>query len=147
MFWQFPRGAVSGITEDAECYLLCKRVCVVKSWGMEGVTSQAGEFLFGRYHLVLGLPSPIFEEMLFVFPTIRWRRKWQPIPVFLYGGFHGQRSLAGYSLCSCKESDATEWLTLFLWGKAPSWAGHSFIICKIWVWLHWEGSTIEPRNL
>ena len=25
------------------------------------------------------------------------RRKWQPIPVFLSGKFHGQRSLAGYS--------------------------------------------------
>ena len=26
-----------------------------------------------------------------------WRRAWQPIPVFLPGKFHGQRSLAGYS--------------------------------------------------
>ena len=25
-----------------------------------------------------------------------WRRKWQSIPVFLPGEFHGQRSLAGY---------------------------------------------------
>ena len=28
----------------------------------------------------------------------RWRRKWQPTPVFLPGESHGQRSLAGYSL-------------------------------------------------
>ena len=28
---------------------------------------------------------------------IPWRRKWQPIPVFLPGESHGQRSLAGYS--------------------------------------------------
>ena len=28
---------------------------------------------------------------------IPWSRKWQPIPVFLPGKFHGQRSLAGYS--------------------------------------------------
>ena len=28
---------------------------------------------------------------------IPWRRKWQPIPVFLTGKSHGQRSLAGYS--------------------------------------------------
>ena len=28
---------------------------------------------------------------------IRWRRKWQPTPVFLPGEFHGQRGLAGYS--------------------------------------------------
>ena len=39
---------------------------------------------------------------------IPWRRKWQPTPVFLPGKSHGQRSLAGYSLCGCKESDRTE---------------------------------------
>ena len=39
---------------------------------------------------------------------IPWRRKWQPTPVFLPGKFHGQRSLAGYSPGSHKESDMTE---------------------------------------
>ena len=34
-----------------------------------------------------------------------WRRQWQPTPVFLPGEFHGQRSLAGYSLRVHKESD------------------------------------------
>ena len=29
---------------------------------------------------------------------ISWRGAWQPTPVFLPGEFHGQRSLAGYSL-------------------------------------------------
>ena len=33
---------------------------------------------------------------------IPWRRKWQPIPVFLPGKSHGQRSLAGYSPWCCK---------------------------------------------
>ena len=28
--------------------------------------------------------------------TIRWRRAWQPTPVFLPKESHGQRSLAGY---------------------------------------------------
>ena len=28
---------------------------------------------------------------------ILWRRKWPPIPVFLPGNFHGQRSVVGYS--------------------------------------------------
>ena len=28
---------------------------------------------------------------------IPWRRAWQPIPVFLPGESHGQRSMAGYS--------------------------------------------------
>ena len=36
------------------------------------------------------------------------RRKWQPTPAFLPGETHGQRSLAGYSPWSCKESDTTE---------------------------------------
>ena len=39
---------------------------------------------------------------------IPWRRKWQPTPIFFPGEFHGQRSLAGYSLWGGKESDTTE---------------------------------------
>ena len=39
---------------------------------------------------------------------ILWSRKWQPTPVFLPGQFYGQRSLAGFSPCSCKESGMTE---------------------------------------
>ena len=39
---------------------------------------------------------------------IPWKLAWQPTPVFLPGKFHGQRSLAGYSLWGCKELDKTE---------------------------------------
>ena len=39
---------------------------------------------------------------------IRWRKKWQPTPVFLPKKFHGLRSLAGYSRWGRKESDTTE---------------------------------------
>ena len=39
---------------------------------------------------------------------IPWRRAWQPIPVFLPGKSHGQKSLAGYSPWGRKESDTTE---------------------------------------
>ena len=35
-----------------------------------------------------------------------WERKWQPIPVFFPGEFHGQRSLVGYSPWGCKVSVA-----------------------------------------
>ena len=42
---------------------------------------------------------------------IPWRRAWQPIPVFLPGKSHGQRSLAGYSPWGSKESDTTERLS------------------------------------
>ena len=48
------------------------------------------------------------------------RRKWQPIPVFLPGESHGQRSLVGYSPWSHKELDMTEATqhTLLLWGTS-----------------------------
>ena len=36
------------------------------------------------------------------------RREWLPIPVFLPGEPHGQRSLAGYSPWGRKKSDMTE---------------------------------------
>ena len=39
---------------------------------------------------------------------IPWRRKQQPIPVFLPGESHGQRSLAGHSPWGRKESDMNE---------------------------------------
>ena len=41
---------------------------------------------------------------------IPWRRKWQPTPVLLPRKFHRLRSLVGYSLWGCKESDTTEQL-------------------------------------
>ena len=37
-----------------------------------------------------------------------WRRERLHTPVFLPGEFHGQRSLVGYSLWGCKQSDMTE---------------------------------------
>ena len=42
------------------------------------------------------------------FGKIPSRREWQPIPVFLAGEFHRERSLAGYSPWGHKESDMTE---------------------------------------
>ena len=39
---------------------------------------------------------------------IPWRRKWQPIAVFLPGKSHGWRSLEGYIPWSHKESDTTK---------------------------------------
>ena len=55
-------------------------------------------------------------------PRVRktpWRREWQPTQVFSYGGFHGQRSLAGYSPWGRKQSDRTERLTLREVRKSP----------------------------
>ena len=51
---------------------------------------------------------------------IPWRRKWQTSPVFLPGGSHGQRSLAG-STWGCKEWDTTEGPSTQPTG--PRWGG------------------------
>ena len=40
-----------------------------------------------------------FDPWVRKFP---WHRKWQPIPVFLPGKYHGQRSPEGYSSWACK---------------------------------------------
>ena len=40
---------------------------------------------------------------------IPWRRKWQPVLVFLPGESHGQRNLVDYSPWGCKELDTTEY--------------------------------------
>jgi len=43
-------------------------------------------------------------------PLIKWRRKWQPTPVFLPGKSHGWWNLVGYSPWGRKELDTTEQL-------------------------------------
>ena len=59
-------------------------------------------------------PSCNAETQVLSFPVvgkIPWRWEWLPTPVFLPGGFQGQRIWAGYSPQGCKQSDTTEWLT------------------------------------
>ena len=46
---------------------------------------------------------------------ILWRRKWQPILVFLPEKSHGVRSLASYNPWGPKESDRTKMLSTMLW--------------------------------
>ena len=50
-------------------------------------------------------------RVLQAYRDIPWIKKWQSTPVFLPGGFHGQRSLVGYSPCGCKESNTSQQLT------------------------------------
>ena len=59
---------------------------------------------------------------------IPWRRTRQPTPVFLPGESHGQRSLAGYSLWGCKESDMTQQLSTAQ--SDSSWRVLSGYLCK-----------------
>ena len=55
---------------------------------------------------------PVMQETRFDpwVGKIPWRRKWQPIPIFLPGEFHRQRSLVGCSPWGHKESDRIEQL-------------------------------------
>ena len=48
---------------------------------------------------------PRFDPWVWKIP---WKRKWQPIPGFLPGKFHGWRSLVSSSPWGWKESDTTE---------------------------------------
>ena len=45
---------------------------------------------------------------LALFTFMRWRRKWQPTPMFLPGKSQGQESLVGCRLWGSTESDTTE---------------------------------------
>ena len=76
-------------------------------------------------HRVKNLPA--MQETWFnpCVGKIPWGRGWLPIPVFLPGEFHGQRSLAGYSPQGHKESDTTEWRTLAL-----VWASQAALAVK-----------------
>ena len=64
------------------------------------------------YCIYLALEWPGFEPHR---SSYLWL--WQPIPVFLPGKFHGQRSLAGYDPWSHRESDTTEPLSTFFRSK------------------------------
>ena len=46
--------------------------------------------------------------ILVVTSLIKWRRKWQPTPVFLPGESQGWGSLVGYRLWGHTELDTTE---------------------------------------
>ena len=80
----------------------------VGKWGfpdgsaVKNFSASAGDT--GDLGLIPGLGSNLLP----------WRREWQPIPVFLPGETHGQRSLAGYSPQGCKKSETSEPLTLSL---------------------------------
>ena len=75
-------------------------------------------------------------------------RKWQPSPVFLSGESHGERSLAGYSLWSHRESDTPEcldnnnnkqWSELWKWALELSWlpAVSNPFIGRLLLWRGW----------
>ena len=96
-------------------HLYHSRRWVKTSWFME----ESVLLMFSSRSFIVSsliFRSLIYFEFIFVY-GIRGRRKWQPIPVFLPGEFHRQRSLAGCSSWGCKESDMAERLSLMLLQK------------------------------
>ena len=90
---------------------------MIQSWEMPWRSSRYGDFQ-EEIEVFYGLPRqlsgnestcqfrrPGFDAWVRKLP---WRRKWQPTPVFLPGGFHEQRSLVDYSPWGHKESDTSE---------------------------------------
>ena len=92
-----------------------------------------------------------------------WRRERLPTPVFWRGEFHGERSLAGYGPCGCRESDITEWLSLFhlyfgalcrpmatnslhVWLNQYLWCRSSFSLLDVSMWTTHNKSTRSPTS-
>ena len=77
----------------------------ITSWEIDGKTVEiVSDFIFGGSRITAdGNCSHEIKGHL-----LRWRRKWQPTPVFLPGESRGQRNLVDYSPRCRKESDATE---------------------------------------
>ena len=69
-----------------------------------------------------------------------WRRKWQPIPVFLPGKLQDQRSLVGYSPWGCKRirhdlvSKQQQQMTKWFWKIFLVFISHLYILfCEVFV--------------
>ena len=107
--WNLPRPGIN------QCPLHCR-------WTLNHWTAREAPplYILDVSHKHWGLPGS--STVKYLPPTMQetwiwtlgwktpWRRAWQPIPVFLPGESHGQRSLAGYSPGGHKESDMTEQL-------------------------------------
>ena len=61
-----------------------------------------------KYSFAIGKVLNERLQRLSLFTFMHWRRKWQPIPVFLPGESQGRGSLVGCHLWGRKESDMTE---------------------------------------
>ena len=94
------------------------------------------------------------HKRLRVDPWVRrilWRRAWQPSPVLLPRESHGQRSLAGYRLCSCKESDTTEQLSTAQHKHSMDFpggasGGESACQCRNWRFNPWVGKIPKRKT-
>ena len=72
MFWQFPRGVVSGITEDVVCCIVLQEsLWVARSWEVGRGLPRPGTSPSGECHLLPDLSSPVSETLSFIVPNLR----------------------------------------------------------------------------
>ena len=86
------------------------------AWGALALSGRAsGTRVRASLETQMVMNLPALQETWFDLwvGEIPWRREWLPMPAFLPGESHGQRSLAGYSPRGCKESETIERLTPF----------------------------------
>ena len=75
----------------------------VLAWRIPGTEESGGLQSMGSLRVGHDWATP-----LSLFTFMRWRRKWQPTPVFLPGESHGQGSLVGCCLWGLTEPNTTE---------------------------------------
>ena len=93
-------------------YIICIWVQLIVSLNNHNSNIMIADYRLPVAQMVKNLPAFQKTRVLFLSSDDPWRTKWQTTPVVVPGEFHGWSSLAGYSPCSCKESDMTERLTL-----------------------------------
>ena len=112
---------------------------------IEQIYSSRGlpRWLSSRESACLG--SPLLEGRRCAFnPWVRkfpWRRKWQPILVFLPATSHGQKRLTGYNLWGHKELDMTYQLNHHHHSSRPDFKKLHLIILMLniykWKQFYW----------
>ena len=87
-----------------------------------------------------------------------WRRKWQPMLLFLPGKSHEWSRLEGYSPWGCKEWDTTEWLQFSSVAQSrqtlcdpmnrstPGLSVHHQLLEFTQTHVHWVGDAIQPSH-
>ena len=81
------------------------------------------------------LPMKVIFFCLWAMKHPKWRRKWQPTPVFLPGESQGRRGLVGYSLRGFKELDTTKQVTYTHTSiQKPNTNNTNWLHIKSWTW-------------
>ena len=99
----------SVVSDSLQSWTACQAsLSIIKSWSLLKLMSTKS--VISSNHLIRQRQKTGGNQKLTHIPQF-WRRKRQPIPLFLPGKSHGQRSLVGYSLPGWKESDTTKQLS------------------------------------